>query len=202
MPCFTQNSQRTLSILRQKQSVATQRRRETMRHTDVFRIVERRGAEVECRVSRKTYKEPQPYFASKAISCNATTERDDVAYWRIPHCRTTRRGSKWLLFTKMIQRAKLLFCQKRYYATQAMSRRTGHTRGISRSARRVRGSRMPFFTKKKIKVFRHRQDPPHRPDRGRYRSARSTPRRRRRTRGCTSARRCVEERSRHPVRWL
>ena len=142
------------------------------------------------------------YFASKAISCNATTERDDVAYWRIPHCRTTRRGSKWLLFTKMIQRAKLLFCQKRYYATQAMSRRTGHTRGISRSARRVRGSRMPFFTKKKIKVFRHRQDPPHRPDRGRYRSARSTPRRRRRTRGCTSARRCVEERSRHPVRWL
>ena len=142
-------------ILRQKQSVATQRRRETMRHTGVFRIVERRGAEANGCFSKK-----------------------------------------------MLQRAKLLFRQKRYYATQAMSRRTGHTRGISRSARRVRGSRMPFFTEKKIRAFRHMQDPPHRPGRGRYRSARSTPRRRRRTRGCTSARRCVEERSRHPVRWL
>lgn len=79
---------------------------------------------------------------------------------------------------------------------------TDGTNSISRSARRVRGSRMPPFTEKKIRASRHRQDPPHRPTRGRYRSARSAPRRRRRTRGCTSVRMCAEERSRHPVRWL
>ena len=221
-----------------------------MRHTGVFRIVERRGAEANGCFSKKMLQRAKLLFSSKTVLCNASDVETDGTYKRyfpfgvtsarkqnvVFHGKLTKNLTIFCVKSNQLQRndggrrcgilaysalsndearkqmvafqkkcykePNCFFRQKRYYATQAMSRRTGHTRGISRSARRVRGSRMPCFTKKKIRAFRHMQDPPHRPDRGRYRSARSTPRRRRRTRGCTSARRCVEERSRHPVRWL